>query len=573
MMQFLQNNAPAIQQGIHDLFYGSPEEKRRKEELQQKQEQHRQSQQQEYQRRHKKYEEARHRKLEADKEELLGDMNGVSRDSLTFKNADSTELAFKDGDDVPKQRCLTPAARRKLDSLRRQQAEEDMTQRHELLDKMTGAQRSWCRFHLTSILYPSRPIVMIKDDYAAKLAAYYRNKRRWDKRCGGPSALSDSSADAEYAEDPPDCPSAASKPTAVKQVPKAAKEVAALGELEFKDIDETPQPQTSDASAERLASNDKAEKRARRASQEFEDEGGAEDSASTTSDVTQTAKPEDESSDMKPPTEPSKQASPAKEAKQLGSPEAVREDGRADFDKRTNASAKLPPAKIPGSGSFPSAVTPSEYGIEGREVSQGKTASPVAAPSDAADIELLFPGKPRIFPKNPNLPLLNPLIELPKGESLPKQGETADTFFKRFDKTKLGMQFASEDFNNLFHDPDPGFNYRHGQYPALDEIVDKEFNRINEMETARKYKACRKAVKSMNAEWDKMEAQGIIRRGDDLAKKEEVDSDYRMALMSVNQKVYDQLEHDVQAAKTHSEVEVDKLKIFIRKSLESGAVY
>jgi hypothetical protein len=98
---------------------------------------------------------------------------------------------------------------------------------------------------------------------------------------------------------------------------------------------------------------------------------------------------------------------------------------------------------------------------------------------------------------------------------------------------------------------------------VLDEIVDEAIDKLVKSEKAEIHEACRKAVEDMNAEWGKMEKQGIIRPGEDLNKKEETDSVYRNAIMYARHRVYDQLEKDVRAAKANSSVAVDRMRMFL----------
>jgi hypothetical protein len=188
-----------------------------------------------------------------------------------------------------------------------------------------------------------------------------------------------------------------------------------------------------------------------------------------------------------------------------------------------------------------------------------KQATVPAKLPDDSDIELLFPGKPRPFPENPDQPLLNPLRELPKGESLPKWGETDDDFYTRLTETKLGRKIADEEYRQLlFSRSKP--SYPRGRNPAIDRVVDEAIGQVVDCEMAEIRKACRKAVVAMDEEWAKMEKQGIIRKGDDLAKKEETDSVYRHTILPVNQRVYEQLETEIQTAKYKSGVALGKLK-------------
>jgi hypothetical protein len=191
-------------------------------------------------------------------------------------------------------------------------------------------------------------------------------------------------------------------------------------------------------------------------------------------------------------------------------------------------------------------------------------ASQADASGDSDDLSFLFGGN-RIFPKNPQKPLLNPLIELPKGESLPARGETPAAFFARLEKTTLGKKLAAEqnkeDMGLLFP-ADGGTSYPRGRNPVVDRIVDESMARITELERSRIRDASRKAVQEMNAEWAEMERKGIIRQGDDLAQKEKSDAVYRNALMAAHNRVYGRLEADIRTAKIASGQNVWILKQF-----------
>jgi hypothetical protein len=179
--------------------------------------------------------------------------------------------------------------------------------------------------------------------------------------------------------------------------------------------------------------------------------------------------------------------------------------------------------------------------------------------------EFLFPGQ-RIFPKNPDKQLLNPLIELPKGESLPARGETSDKFFARLEKTNLGRKIVAEEYSSLLFSTDGGKPYPRGQNPVIDKIEDECISNIVNIEMNRIHAACRKAVADMNAEWAEMEKKGIIRPGEDLSKKEKTDVVYENAVMHANHRVYVQLEKDIRAAKFRSEHNLWILKQFCDKT-------
>jgi hypothetical protein len=180
--------------------------------------------------------------------------------------------------------------------------------------------------------------------------------------------------------------------------------------------------------------------------------------------------------------------------------------------------------------------------------------------------EFLFPGN-GTFPKNPDKSLLNPLIELPKGESLPQRGESGDEFFARLEKTKLGRKIADEEYHeSLFGSTAGAPPYPRGQNQIVDKILDNAIERIGQHETTKINEACRTAAKEMNAAWAEMEKQGIIRPGEDLNNKEKTDVVYENTMMSARHSIYDQLEKDIRAAKFESEHDLMILKQFIKQT-------
>ncbi|MFA6029784.1 MAG: hypothetical protein WC969_08025 [Elusimicrobiota bacterium] len=130
--------------------------------------------------------------------------------------------------------CLSAAARAELEPRLKRQADEESARRRKLLEGMSGEKRDWCAVHL-AFLYPTRPTIVVKDEYAAKLAAYDRKKKEWDKRCGGPSAAPGyADAGAEQAG-LPDCPAALELAQGAAPAPSAKAEA-----LSFKDIAPAP---------------------------------------------------------------------------------------------------------------------------------------------------------------------------------------------------------------------------------------------------------------------------------------------------------------------------------------------
>jgi hypothetical protein len=208
--------------------------------------------------------------------------------------------------------------------------------------------------------------------------------------------------------------------------------------------------------------------------------------------------------------------------------------------------------------------------------SQHVSQTPIAVSSSGSSStsgvdEFLFPGQ-RIFPKNRDKQLLNPLIELPKGESLPARGETSDEFFARLDKTTLGRKIADEEYRSLLFPTDGGKPYPRGQNPVVDKIKDEGIGQIVDIEMNRIHEACRKAVADMNAEWAEMERKGIIRPSEDLSKKEKTDVVYENAVMAAHHRVYDQLEKDIRAAKYRSEHNLWILKRFCDQTQTAGSL-
>ena len=200
------------------------------------------------------------------------------------------------------------------------------------------------------------------------------------------------------------------------------------------------------------------------------------------------------------------------------------------------------------------------------------TVSPVASAGSAKTTEFLFPGK-QTFLQNPEKPLFNPLIELPKGESLPQKGETTDEFYGRLEKTNLSRKIANEEYHELlFGAAAGGAPYPHGQNPVVDKIVDDAIEQNVEREARRIHDACQRAVTDMNAALAEMEKKGIIRPGEDIKGKEETDVVYEQAIMPVRNRIYDQLEKDIRAAKFKSEHDLMILKRFAEQTQTSAAL-
>ncbi len=185
------------------------------------------------------------------------------------------------------------------------------------------------------------------------------------------------------------------------------------------------------------------------------------------------------------------------------------------------------------------------------QTASAKPAAP-AAPAPSSGDEFLF-GVKGTFPKHPGQPLLNPLIELPKGESLPTKGETGDAFFARLNQTKLGRQIAEEEYQEVLFHLDTDKPYPRGQSPVVDRIIDQSIKKIVDRETKAIREACRKAAADMNAQFAEMEKKGIIKPGDNLAEKEKTDVVYDNELMTARHRIYGQLENDIRSAKVRSE--------------------
>jgi hypothetical protein len=193
------------------------------------------------------------------------------------------------------------------------------------------------------------------------------------------------------------------------------------------------------------------------------------------------------------------------------------------------------------------------------------TVSPVTSSRKSDVEEFLFPSK-EIFHKNPDKPLLNPLIELPKGESLPQKGETADEFCGRLEKTELGREITCEkELEWLFSPEANGPTYHRGHNPVTDKILNDAFEQMDERETRRIHNACKRAVADMNAAWANMEKQGIIRPGENIKEKEKTDVIYEQAIMPVRNRIYEQLEKDIRDAKYKSQYDLSILKLFIKQ--------
>jgi len=172
--------------------------------------------------------------------------------------------------------------------------------------------------------------------------------------------------------------------------------------------------------------------------------------------------------------------------------------------------------------------------------------------------EFLFPVR-SIFPKNPDKPLLNPLIEKAKVASLPSRGETVDDFVARFRKTDLFKQIEPL-YNAEIKPWGTGKMYPRGTYPDVDSFVDETIARMSSEYVSGVRDACRKAVETMNAEWARMEQSGMIAHGEDLNQREKQDVLYENAMMSIRHRVYEQLGKDIGRVMTRDQVALDRLK-------------
>ena len=231
----------------------------------------------------------------------------------------------------------------------------------------------------------------------------------------------------------------------------------------------------------------------------------------------------------------------------------------APVDTRVKGPSKLDASLIPAS-------SPSSQPVTGN--SEPPAAAPQASVPEDLVKEFLFPGNSSVFPKNPDQPLLNPLIERAKAKNLPVRGETADAFYARFQKSDLFTKLDQED--NSLHPWNDGPAYPRGKYPAVDKVVDETLKGIQERETGGLRAACQNAVKQMNAEYASMEQQGIIHPGDDLAAKEKNDAAYQQALMHARHRVYEQFQKDVQVTLIQHDTALDKLKLDIPKLQEAN---
>jgi len=242
---------------------------------------------------------------------------------------------------------------------------------------------------------------------------------------------------------------------------------------------------------------------------------------------------------------------------------------RTLFDKGTRDSAPVD-TRAKGPSKLDVGTPPAT--LQTVESTRGNTELKTTAsqPDTSADLvkEFLFPGKPRPFPENPDKPFLNPLIEQAKAKNLPVRGETADAFTTRFLKSDLFKKL--DDTDNSLHPWNDGPVYPRGKYPAVDKVVDETVQRIVDRETAGIKAACQKAVAAMNAEYAKMEKQGIIHPGDDLAAKYKTDDAYHYALVDIHHRVFAQFEKDVQATLIQHDAALDKLKWDIPKMQEDN---
>jgi hypothetical protein len=240
---------------------------------------------------------------------------------------------------------------------------------------------------------------------------------------------------------------------------------------------------------------------------------------------------------------------------------------RTLFEKGTRDSAPVDtrakgPSKLDAStlSVMPPTVEPA------RRSTTPTTGAPRASVPEDPVKEFLFPGKPRIFPKNPDPPLLNPLIEQAKAKNLPVRGESAEVFYARFVKSDLFTKLDQADL----HPWNDGPVYRRGKYPAVDKVVDETVQGTVDRETAGIKAACQRAVAAMNAEYAQMQTQGIIQAGDDLTAKEKSDAVYHNALIHVWHRVFEQFQRDVQATLLQRDTELAKLKSDIPRLQEAS---
>ncbi|MFA6091621.1 MAG: hypothetical protein WCU88_00035 [Elusimicrobiota bacterium] len=111
-------------------------------------------------------EEARRKKFEADRKELLQGLKNPSGEELRLKDMS----AGNNGVDFER-RVLEDRARR------------------EALARMKGKpDEDWCKLHLIGLKRPTRPLSDVGSQFASMVARYRGNVREWDSRCGGPSA-------------------------------------------------------------------------------------------------------------------------------------------------------------------------------------------------------------------------------------------------------------------------------------------------------------------------------------------------------------------------------------------------
>lgn len=191
-------------------------------------------------------------------------------------------------------------------------------------------------------------------------------------------------------------------------------------------------------------------------------------------------------------------------------------------------------------------------------------ASPVRKKADTQDsmpteedLKLLFPEKPNGFPKNPDKPLLNLINEREKSAFLPQRGESEEDYENRF----LGSE-AYKKIDPVWYPSlaDNKPNYPRGKYPDVDKVMDESLRQIGEHREVGIHTACQKAADDMKAEYDKMEAQGLIHPGENLKDKELNDVAFEKAILPVRKRVYEQLNQDVWQAVVEHEIAFEKLE-------------
>ncbi|TBR26413.1 hypothetical protein EPO15_00195 [bacterium] len=125
--------------------------------------------------------EARRRKFQADRDELLQKLMGRKfMEALQFKSLSqrpAKELEFKKLGAEP-----APPER----------GSGELSERRRALARLKGKpEEAWCAEHITGLLCPSRPSYDMGKLYESRLAYYRSSKKEWDAKCGGPSAQPD----------------------------------------------------------------------------------------------------------------------------------------------------------------------------------------------------------------------------------------------------------------------------------------------------------------------------------------------------------------------------------------------